>query len=183
MKPLYLTISLLFFHTFIFGQQVSRSILTTAGDFSKNEKGISLDWTMGDVFGQTIQSTHHLTEGFQQGNLTPTQQSEAVQNTNSFRLDNSNSATQEKISVKIIAYPNPTVDQLSLKFETSASQLVMVYVTTLNGKKILQQKVQMVDGEKIEVEKINELSAGTYFIQVVKNGKIIDTQQFIKVAL
>ena len=53
MHTLHLTITLILFSTFALGQQISRNTLTTAGDFSKNENGISVSWTMGNTFCQT----------------------------------------------------------------------------------------------------------------------------------
>lgn len=178
MKPLTVTIALFFITSFTFGQQISRSTLTSSGDFSTNENGISLSWTMGGSFTQTVQTTHHITEGFQQGELS-TNASNTTEDFSSHRLGNT--STREKLSVELLAYPNPTIDKLSLRFETSATQTALVIVTDLNGKQVLTKKVQMENGVDVELENIEALSAGMYFINVIKNGKIIVTKEFIKV--
>lgn len=182
MKLVNLIIILCFLSTLVLGQQISRSILTTAGTFSKNEKGISLSWTMGDIFCKTIQKEYHLTEGFQQGILSGTF-IDSIENTDSYRLDNSTTSNQKEIVVKVLAYPNPTTDHLSLRFETTVPQLVIVNIINEFGSRILQQKIYVEDGKEVELEQIENIITGTYFMELVKDGKTIVTKSFIKLKL
>lgn len=55
-----------------YSQDISRSTITTAGGYLTNEEGVSVSWSMGQVFSLTTQSDQHLTEGFQQGKLEAT---------------------------------------------------------------------------------------------------------------
>lgn len=58
-----------FSFSFSYGQDISHSTITTAGGYVTNDAGISVSWSMGQVFSLTTQSEQHLTEGFQQGKL------------------------------------------------------------------------------------------------------------------
>lgn len=53
----------------ITAQEISRNTITTAGDYTVSESGISLSWSIGEVFGKTTETGNYVTEGFQQGLL------------------------------------------------------------------------------------------------------------------
>lgn len=55
-----------------YSQNISLSTITTAGGYVTNDKGISVSWSIGQVFSLTTQSDQHVTEGFQQGKLDAT---------------------------------------------------------------------------------------------------------------
>lgn len=65
----YFTIIFSIFTLYISAQEISRNAVTTAGDYITNEDGISISWSMGEVFSQTSEKGYHVTEGFQQGIL------------------------------------------------------------------------------------------------------------------
>lgn len=69
MKSILLIIVTIFTFSFSYGQDISQSTITSAGGFVTNDAGISVSWSMGQVFSLTAQSEQHLTEGFQQGKL------------------------------------------------------------------------------------------------------------------
>ena len=69
MKAIITIIITIFTFSFSYGQDISRSTITAAGGFITNDAGISISWSMGQVFSLTAQSEQHLTEGFQQGKL------------------------------------------------------------------------------------------------------------------
>jgi hypothetical protein len=69
MKSIILVIIAIFSFSFSYGQDISQSTITSAGGYVVNDAGISVSWSMGQVFNLTAQSEQHLTEGFQQGKL------------------------------------------------------------------------------------------------------------------
>jgi len=176
-----LTLTLIFSAISIFtiGQTISISTVTSAGDFVKNENGISMSWTMGEVFAQTIQDDNHLTEGFQQGELT-TETSEAE---NATPTNNIVAANDSNLEVDMQVFPNPSIDYLKLKFEASEAQAVFVQVATLNGNKVLEQKFEIENGLVIQMDQFENLKQGTYLISVMKNEKIISTKRVIKMEM
>lgn len=71
-STLIISLAILFNVSFAYSQKISRSVITVAGGYMVNEEGISVSWSMGQVFSLTTLSEQHLTEGFQQGDLEAT---------------------------------------------------------------------------------------------------------------
>ncbi len=65
----FFTFLLTVFALHLSAQEISRNTVTTAGDFTTNDKGVSISWSMGEVFSQTSNEGVYVTEGFQQGIL------------------------------------------------------------------------------------------------------------------
>jgi hypothetical protein len=65
----YFTIVLAIFALGTSAQEISRNTVTTAGDYTVNKNGISISWSMGEVFSKTSEKGQYVTEGFQQGIL------------------------------------------------------------------------------------------------------------------
>lgn len=63
------TLILLFLAHILFSQTISRSNLATAGDVLSNSSGVTLSWTIGEVYSNTVKQANHITGGFQQGIL------------------------------------------------------------------------------------------------------------------
>jgi len=166
-----------------YAQQISRSILTTAGDVSKNKDGVTVSWTIGDVFSQTVQEDNHLTEGFQQGTLT-----EKLPNTERV-IQSSESKPQQSISQKnkisseitLTAFPNPTTKELFIRTENFKVNEIIVNILDVSGKRISQQYININNGQDIRIQQIEKLDAGIYFIQIKNNQRTITTKQFTKI--
>jgi len=166
----------------ITAQQISRSLLTTAGDFSKNENGISLNWSMGDVFSHTtLGDHHHITEGFQQGDI----ETQNNIDSSSYRIGDPGIIPQENIDIQVSTFPNPTSDYLVLHFKKSTPQpqTLVAYVFDEKGNFIFHKKLEVEDDKEITLSQIQDLSAGKYFVEFVKRGKTIFTKPFIKINL
>jgi hypothetical protein len=69
MKSIILIIVTIIIYSSSYSQDISLSTITTAGGFVTNDAGISVSWSIGQIFSLTTQSEQHLTEGFQQGKL------------------------------------------------------------------------------------------------------------------
>jgi len=176
MKQQYLSLTFLFIYTFSFGQNISISTLTSAGDFSKNENGISMSWTMGQVFANTIQENNHLTEGFQQGEL----KTGIIEEENLIEDFDFEVFTASELEVDMEVFPNPTVNYLNLKFKTSQTQSVFVRISTLGGMNISEQEIDIENRLEIQLDQFKNLKPGSYLISIVKNEEIISTKQVIK---
>ena len=163
-------------------QQISRDILTTAGGVAKNTDGVSLSWTIGDVFSQTTLSEQHLTEGFQQGDFVK-KTSEEIPNHFSDHPHDPTTTVQKDHSIQITTYPNPTIDHLVISFASDSSQVVNAYIFDEVGNFLLQKRIEVENGKEVILHQIQNMSAGKYFIRFVKNGKTISAQTFLKVKL
>ena len=62
--------------------------------------------------------------------------------------------------------PNPASDQIQIKVFSTKEQQIYVEIFDVNGKKILQEKVSLLQGENIKLLNISSLSTGVYFFRV-----------------
>lgn len=69
--------------------------------------------------------------------------------------------------------PNPASDQIQLKIFSTKDQQIPVEIFDVNGKKMLQEKVSLLQGENSKVLNISSLSAGVYFLRVLGGSKKI----------
>ena len=236
--------------TTIWAQKISMNTLTTAGDYTKNKNGVSVSWTIGEVFSQTITNDHHVTEGFQQGalerqakvQLTATRQDASTvilewqatgtieytggfyvqrrfegeyefqsiafikgennkhgylaidANTSSkntfYRieyLNNNNSLTTNIEAVKgipvieyISVYPNPVVNQLNIRFKSDVEDEISIQIFDQTGRTHIPQDLFPVSNQTYEVKAVNDLPTGIYIINVIKNGSLLGSKQFVK---
>ena len=182
MKTNFLLHIFLFITYSVSAQEISREILTTAGDVSKNENGVSLSWTIGDVFCHTTLAQQHLTEGFQQGDLAKKSNKENPNNVH-YRVNNPTPITPEYSPIEVLTYPNPTTDYLILRFESESPEIILTQVFHENGTLVLQKTLQVEDGKEVSLRHIQTINPGKYYIKFSKNGKVILTKPFIKIEL
>ena len=165
------------------GQQLSRSIITTAGDFSKNENGVSLSWSMGEVFSQTMLHDHHLTGGFQQGDFTVIHKAEKEIPSDEILLSDNNPthSLQQEQPITVLVFPNRTADQLFLKFQNQNPQKATALLLDANGKTLFRQEINIENGKTQSLDHVPDLGPGVYFIQLFQNGKRLLSVSFIKI--
>ncbi len=163
-----------------FSQAISLSILTSAGDFSTNQEGLSLDWTLGEVFSETVQHTYDCTGGFQQGIKTVDQipTVDVVQNEKK-SVPNYPDFNREEINV--LVYPNPSSDLLKLKFPEPISENLLVNIFDENGKEVLVRKFSPSSNSTFFSLQIDQLRPGVYFLQLAHSTKSLLTQSFVKI--
>ena len=181
MKTITAIATLLLFSLVLNGQQLSRSTLSSAGDFSKNEKGLSIDWTMGAIFSQSVEESHHITEGFQQGRLTPRLQvpvGESFQTASYHSIDEETKVSEERIAISI--FPNPTAHSLFLKLNAAPSTTFVAKVMNANGMTVIHQKINSIDESKLEIDGIADLTSGVYFISLYDEHTFVQSKRFLK---
>jgi len=69
--------------------------------------------------------------------------------------------------------PNPASDQIQIKIFSTKEQQIPVEIFDVNGKKVLQEKVSLLQGENAKSLNINTLSSGVYFMRVFGGSKKI----------
>jgi hypothetical protein len=69
--------------------------------------------------------------------------------------------------------PNPASEQIQLKIFSTKEQLFPVEIFDVNGKKVLQEKVSLLQGENVKSLNISSLSSGVYFLRVLGGSKKI----------
>lgn len=183
---------ILFISSTAAAQSLSRSNLSTAGGLVSNDVGVSLSWTIGEVFSETIQNNSHVTGGFQQGELSKTQK-----NNPAVATDLEEDSTEEPIeassndyfqqpsslpqNVQVILFPNPTLEDLWIKSTSETTQHYTLKILDTSGRTVLQQVIKLENFQKEKIQKVNSLTSGNYILSLLSNEKVISTQKFIKI--
>lgn len=162
-----------------FCQDISHHSQTSASGFAKTDQGLSVDWSMGVSFSQVIQSDHHLTEGFHQGNLANTNE---ITDTIVFRQAQEESITETltEDDIHFQIFPNPTSDFLYLRNDNANTQELNLVILNADGSQVLKQRVSLLPNQKTDVNNIINLPSGFYFIQINSLQSTLKTLKFIK---
>ncbi len=78
----------------------------------------------------------------------------------------------------IILFPNPTDEELNIKFALSSSQKVIIQIQDVTGKVLQNNLVNANEGDNLVFINTSDLSAGVYFMKLNTNG-VQKTIQFI----
>ena len=139
----------------IYGQQ----IVATAGGSGQNGSG-SISYTIGELTISTLSDGNNtITQGFQQTQIIIT----AIND-------------PEDPSIRIVAYPNPTYDQVTLRFENDGFDNAEFSLFDLHGKLILIEKFR---GNEVNID-FEKYDPGLYLIKVMVNGKLLRTFKIIR---
>ena len=160
-------------------QQISRTSISPAGDFSSNEQGVSVNWTFGLSFTETMQGSNYITGGFQQGELNPPA-----------KISNPLPATTDETSpeipvakikkeIQLSLFPNPTIDQVSIRFASPLTTPVTAILFDSNGRQLALQELASQSSE-VQLTQVSDLPSGTYFIQLIQNKESSSVLSFIK---
>jgi hypothetical protein len=84
----------------------------------------------------------------------------------------------EELSNDFVIYPNPTEDELNVSFQMEVSQALEMKVTDLTGKMVKTVQILGAVGNNLAVLSVNELSSGTYFLEI-SNGNEKTVKQFV----
>jgi hypothetical protein len=133
--------------------------ITSAGDIAQND-GYILSWGVGEVAIETFaQGDYILTQGFQQTKL------EVVSITDF-----------DEQGIGIVAYPNPTSDFVTLKFQEENLADYEYQVLNAEGRALVQDHFK---NDATEVSFINR-EAGVYFIRILDGLKPIKTFKIVR---
>jgi len=69
--------------------------------------------------------------------------------------------------------PNPASDQIQLKIFSKKEQQTPVEIFDITGKKVLQEKVSLLQGENAKTLNISGLSSGVFFLRVLGESRKI----------
>ena len=139
MKKIYFII-FLFLPLSVFGQTTSLNVISSAGETSQNDYG-KMEWTLGEMVSEPGASqTHQVTQGFQQGNLSV-----------------STLTPEQPTKTKVIAYPNPVKDQLTIESDHSE---IIYQVLDMQGNIVLKGAIK----RKIGTVNFSTLPSGIYML-------------------
>ena len=161
----------------LLSQTVSRAVLSSAGGFTKNKKGCSFSFTMGEVAGQYPGSSPLATPGFQQGEKNAEkairQEPTAMQNTRA-----TNAPPTAPLSVSI--YPTVVSDYLNIDLPANVAEIAGVRIFSLRGEVLKHFNIQPPGNGHFQLSGLSNFPRGIYFIKIFLNGRWARAGKFIK---
>ncbi len=89
-------------------------------------------------------------------------------------------ASDDHVSaMRLSIIPNPVTDDLQIEYETSSREDVQLRINTMEGKPIVDEKLQRLGDKFIYQSNIQNLKPGVYFVQLIQNHRMI-TRKFVK---
>jgi len=142
------------------GLQAQEAILTTGGNASGS--GGSASYSVGQVFYVTSTGTNgSVAQGVQQP----------------FEISVVTGIEETKgITLQCSAYPNPTIDFLTLKVDSDVKTQYIASLYDINGKLLESKKL---DGNQTRIVMSNLVPA-TYFLKITDNNKEVKSFKIIK---
>jgi hypothetical protein len=134
----------------IFGQSLSPSLICTAGNYSTNTTH-SMQWNIGDLLVNTQRnSTHIMTQGFEQVNLS---------------IINTNDAINNSL---FVFSPNPVTQTLNIA-GGDGKIINQINLIDMQGKTLL---TKMHNGSTVEVD-FSQFPVGVYIVQIKHENRVI----------
>ena len=73
-----------------------------------------------------------------------------------------NGIEDHEISSSIMVYPNPTIDEVFIEFDTAVSDILSLEVFDSSGRLVHIEKINAMNGHNLVKFQVDELSAGEY---------------------
>lgn len=143
----------------IAAQELSRSVIGSAGTYSSANNSINLHWTLGEVAVDRTQNGLTLERGFHHGN---------------YELLSTAIWTAPEVQLNITAFPNPTVNQVDLTGDWEVRDILVVH--DLLGRQLLEQNLPPARARVT----LGNYPAGTYLLSIVRQGRPLKTLRIIR---
>lgn len=72
----------------------------------------------------------------------------------------------------LILYPNPSKEEVSIRFNSNTSSAVQILLVDALGKTILEKKIPVMSGENNEKLDLNGISSGNYSLFIIQGNRI-----------
>ena len=182
MKKIICTLAIVLVCFNIYCQQITRSVISSAGEYS-TDNIVSVNWTIGQIFGEVPAEGNHFTEGFQQGNPharpSKTQKTPRFLSTKSLVTETQNSKKMHDLN--LLVFPNPTANHLLLIFGNVGKAPITATIFDNNGRPLYQQNITMEKGKEVYINYVEKLSSGSYFITLKDENQTVTTRNFVKI--
>lgn len=76
----------------------------------------------------------------------------------------------------LILYPNPSNEEVSVRFTTNVTSAVQLILVDRQGKTILQKKIPVFEGQHLEKINLHGISSGIYSVIVIQGNRIQTAQ-------
>jgi hypothetical protein len=154
-----LLILILFFVITGNSQNIERSAISNAGNYSK-KSNMSLSFTLGEIAIQTHQNNEFtFAQGFQQSNISV-----------------STLIKDPEINYDVRIYPNPVKNWLSVQFDQNIQEKFYIKIFNLKGQ-LLKKKAISLPMDEIN---FGHYKNGEYILQINENRRIIKSYKVVK---
>ena len=163
MKTSIFLVTLLFISYGIKAQQITASVITTAGHVNKSNS-YSLIWTLGELVIETdTNTTNQLTQGFQQPE---------------YLYISINNKIGEPLSIE--TFPNPTKGKINFRVKSSDIKKLKIDIFDITGKNVGNKNINITEGG-ISTINISPLVPNIYFMRIyLPDGSLFETVKIIK---
>jgi len=159
MKKLLTIVMLLCKFAFVHGQVTPQDLISPVGDSFENSL-YQLDWSIGELSIETYSDTINiLTQGFHQGNYSITVVEQV-----------------KDLECEINVFPNPATDLITIKLSNNSYNSLSYNLVDINGKILI---VDHLASNQNQID-IKTLTVGSYFFNIISNGKSLKTFKIIK---
>lgn len=164
-------------------QSISRSSSVAAGD-EVTSNHYSLSWSLGEIAAYSaIDSSHHLTGGFQQGELVASASSRnaAPPAQEEGREDLPVHKQIAAPQIEVLVYPNPTVQSLTLRLDGFSESAGQVFIFDAQARPVITQPFDLNQPSSLQIHQVASLPPGNYFLQIHQQGSIQSSSTFVKI--
>ncbi len=95
-------------------------------------------------------------------------------------IDNCTGIGEEKENSKLLVYPNPAQNTLTVEFNNAVSGKTEISISNLPGQVVLQKTMEATSGKQSLHFDVSNLVNGLYIIKIQKGNVVILTRQFVK---
>lgn len=158
-RPVILTAMLLAGGLQVSGQELSRSVVGTAGSYFSAVNVGNLHWTVGEIAVTRTENGLVLERGFHQG------LSELIA---------TSVWTAPEVQLELSVYPNPTANDVTLTGDWQPADRLRI--TDLLGRVVTEQALP---AERAEI-RLSDQPAGTYLLTLARAGRPLKTMKVIR---
>lgn len=177
MKTVFAIVLIAWVNPMLFSQSISHTTISSAGATVEKNTEVSLSWTLGQVFNQSVEKGLFVTEGFQQGLLI---RQEMFNEETTLAEPLFTDVLLEKEASNWVVFPTMVKDQLFVKFNSPPETAVRFSIVNLHGEIIYSYKIPANNQYLFEINNAGLLPTGMYFLQVNTVGVSCSSQRFYK---
>ncbi len=140
-------------------QAMNRSVVGSAGTYFSDFNTANLHWTLGEIAVGYYENGSVLSEGFHQ---------------TYFDIVVTSLWESPELQLSLAIYPNPTLGQLTIEGDWQPGDQLQIF--DLQGRRIFR-KTLAPEQEQLQLE---GYPAGIYFLNLVRQGKLLKTFRVVK---
>lgn len=143
----------------VFGQELTRSVVGSAGSYFSAVNVGNIHWTVGEIAVDRTENGMVLERGFHHG---------------IYELLSTAIWTAPEINLDVAVFPNPTADRVTLTGDWDVGDRIQV--RDLLGRQLTDRELPL---ERAELT-LGDYASGTYLLTIVRNGRPLQSMRVIR---